>query len=94
MSPNTQEKALPLRDLDNRLKTILKFKLREFVHLNPCFNLVTSLSDQSFSIDVRNQRRLLNLDNPQEIERQEVKPCPYKSRIKLRRRKLERRLVY
>lgn len=89
MSPNTQDIAVGLSDLDSRLKTILKFKLREFVHLNPCFNLVTSLNDQSFSIDVRNQRRILNLDNkPKLAFKQDI--CPYSRRIKLKRRKVQK----
>ena len=89
MSTNAQDIPVQLSDLDLRLKTILKFKLREFVHLNPCFNLVTSLNDQSFSIDVRNQRRMLNLDNkPQKIISKAI--CPYARRIKLKRRKVQK----
>jgi hypothetical protein len=31
-------KVVALADLDNRLKAIVKMKIREFVHLSPCFH--------------------------------------------------------
>ena len=94
MFPDTQERSVLLSSLDDRLRTILRFKLREFVHLNPCFDLITSLNDESFSIDIRNQRRLLSMDDRERLMAQEVRvECPNKSRVRLKRRKLERRLA-
>mgnify|MGYP001209785018 CR=1 FL=1 len=95
MSPNTLERAVMLSHLDDRLRAILKFKLREFVHLNPCFNVVTPLNTENFSMDKRNQDRLLNLDDRQ-YARQVVdqkKPCPHSFRMSKPRRKVLRRVA-
>lgn len=95
MSPNTLERAVLLNHLDDRLRAILKFKLREFVHLNPCFNVVTPLNTENFSMDKRNQERLLNLDDRQYASQvvQLQEPCPHSARLVKPRRKMLRRVA-
>lgn len=93
MSPNTLERAVLVGQLDDRLRAILKFKLREFVHLNPCFNAVTPLNEANFSIDLRNQSRLLNLESAASVARQVEESCPHQDRYVGLRRKIERRVA-
>lgn len=92
MSPNTLERAVLLSHLDDRLRAILKFKLREFVHLNPCFNTVVPFKDESFSIDLRNQRQLLNLEAQPLVHFMTSTPCPHKDRVIGMRRRVSRRV--
>lgn len=39
----TSESPIALEHLDDHLKAILKVKLREFVHLSPCFEAIPSI---------------------------------------------------
>jgi hypothetical protein len=43
MSTLTSESPVALEHLDDHLKAILKVKLREFVHLSPCFTDIPSI---------------------------------------------------
>lgn len=43
MSILTSESPVSLEHLDDHLKAILKVKLREFVHLSPCFTDIPSI---------------------------------------------------
>ncbi|HEY9773403.1 MAG TPA: hypothetical protein V6C81_06290 [Planktothrix sp.] len=43
MSTLTSESPVALEHLDDHLKAILKVKLREFVHLSPCFADIPSI---------------------------------------------------
>ncbi|HEY9717027.1 MAG TPA: hypothetical protein V6C69_06145 [Trichormus sp.] len=43
MSILTSESPVALEHLDDHLKAILKVKLREFVHLSPCFADIPSI---------------------------------------------------
>ena len=43
MSVLTSESPVMLDQLDNHLKALLKVKLREFVHLSPCFVDIPSI---------------------------------------------------
>jgi hypothetical protein len=43
MSILTSESPIALENLDDHLKALLKLKLREFVHLNPCFSDIPSI---------------------------------------------------
>jgi len=43
MSILTSESPVALEHLDDHLKAILKVKLREFVHLSPCFTDIPSI---------------------------------------------------
>jgi hypothetical protein len=43
MSTLTSESPVALEHLDDHLKAILKVKLREFVHLSPCFKDIPSI---------------------------------------------------
>lgn len=42
MSYLPEEIAISIEELDDRLKAILRIKIREFVHLNPILNLIPS----------------------------------------------------
>ncbi|MBX9695366.1 MAG: hypothetical protein K2Z81_23480 [Cyanobacteria bacterium] len=84
---NFGEKAVVLDQLDDYLKTILKFKLREFVHLSPCFDAIPSIDMRRYPIDVRNYRRLLTLENTTSRKRT---GCPNKQRVKIARRRITR----
>ena len=48
MLPFSKEAAVSLEHLDERLKAILKFKLREFVHLHPLFRGIPTLDPKKF----------------------------------------------
>ncbi|MBZ0185724.1 MAG: hypothetical protein K8F91_05675, partial [Candidatus Obscuribacterales bacterium] len=85
MISSTAERAILLEDLDAYLKTILKFKLREFVHLNRCFSSIPSVDLKAYPLDVRNHRRLLNLEHHVPVAKR-TSVCPNKKRIKARRR--------
>jgi len=55
MSPVTTEHPVALEHLDDYLKTIVKMKIREFVHLSPWFNDIPS-------IDLHNYMRLESVE--------------------------------
>lgn len=42
------ESTVALEHLDGLLKTILRVKLREFVHLSPCFRDIPSIDAESY----------------------------------------------
>ena len=42
------ESTVALEHLDGLLKTILRVKLREFVHLSPCFRDIPSINTESY----------------------------------------------
>lgn len=46
------EQPISLDKLDDRLKAILKIKIREFVHLNPIFNCIPSIDVSSYCTDM------------------------------------------
>ncbi len=46
------EQPISLDKLDDRLKAILKIKIREFVHLNPVFNCIPSIDVSSYCTDM------------------------------------------
>lgn len=49
MSFLPDELPISLDKLDDHLKAILKIKIREFVHLNPVFNVIPSINVKSYS---------------------------------------------
>jgi hypothetical protein len=90
MFPSADDRAVVLDQLDDYLKTILKFKIREFVHLSPCFEAIPSLDVRRYPIDIRNYRRLLSLE--QNIPAQRNVECHNKKRVKATRRRIIRYL--
>ena len=87
------ERAVVLEQLDDYLKTIVKFKLREFVHLSPCFDAIPSIDVRRYPIDVRNYRRLLSLESSSgQCPGKEV-GCPHRERMSVARRKVSRSLT-
>ncbi|MBK9146083.1 MAG: hypothetical protein IPM23_26765 [Candidatus Melainabacteria bacterium] len=89
MISSADERAVHLDDLDVRLKTILKFKLREFVHLDRCFSSIPAADLKAYPIDVRNYRQLLSIEKQLPVlPRRTV--CPNKRRIKAKRRSMLR----
>lgn len=48
MSRVTKESPVRLEQLDDHLKVILKFRIREFVHLSPCFRDIPSIDATSY----------------------------------------------
>lgn len=81
--------AVPLTQLDGYLKTIIRFKLREFIHLNPCFNTAPALDMNAYPIDVRNYRRILTMEATENAVPNRyshvplsVQTCPHKKRAK------------
>lgn len=85
--PVDEERAVLLNELDDYLKTILKFKLREFIHLSPCFEAVPSIDVRRYPIDIRNYRRLLSLEQHFPVK---GRSCPHKNRIRPVRRRVRR----
>jgi hypothetical protein len=90
MFPSSDDRAVVLDQLDDYLKTILKFKIREFVHLSPCFEAIPSIDVRRYPIDIRNYRRLLSLE--QNIPAQRNVECHNKKRVKATRRRIIRYL--
>ncbi|MBX3077596.1 hypothetical protein KF913_27040 [Candidatus Obscuribacterales bacterium] len=90
MFPSADDRAVVLDELDEYLKTILKFKIREFIHLNPCFEAIPSIDVRRYPIDVRNYRRLLLLE--QNIPQHKPQECHNKKRVKATRRRILRYL--
>lgn len=87
--------AVQLHQLDGYLKTIIRFKLREFIHLNPCFNTAPALDMNAYPIDVRNYRRILTMEatensvpNRYSHLPRSVVTCPHKKRARLLRSRL------
>ena len=91
MFPSADDRAVVIDQLDDYLKTILRFKIREFVHLSPCFEAIPSIDVRRYPIDIRNYRRLLSLDHTPQRARDAV--CRNKKRVKATRRKISRYLV-
>ncbi len=91
--PTAEDRAIVLDQLDDYLKTILRFKIREFVHLSPCFEAVPSIDVKRYPIDIRNYRRLLSLDQSvQPRTRQAI--CQNRQRVRaIRRRRIARLIV-
>lgn len=87
MFPAADDRAVALEDLDDYLKTILRFKIREFIHLNPCFEAIPSIDVRRYPIDIRNYRRLLSLE--QNIPQKSL-DCHNKKRVKATRRRIVR----
>lgn len=85
MVQSFDERAVVLDKLDEHLKTILRFKLREFVHLSPCFEAVPSIDMRRYPIDVRNYRRLLSLESGA-VKGKKPAGCPNKQRVRVMRR--------
>lgn len=48
MSLHSQDSSIALENLDSHLKTILKLKLREFVHLSPCFRGIPTIDTLAY----------------------------------------------
>ena len=48
LSRVSKESPVRLDQLDDHLKVILKFKIREFVHLSPCFRDIPSIDTASY----------------------------------------------
>lgn len=48
MFQSLSEAAVPLENLDTRMKAILKLKLRELVHLHPCFRDIPSIDPEAY----------------------------------------------
>lgn len=48
----TSESPIALEHLDDHLKAILKVKLREFVHLSPCFADIPSIDVNRYAANV------------------------------------------
>jgi hypothetical protein len=90
MFPSADDRSVVLDQLDDYLKTILKFKIREFIHLNPCFEAIPSIDVRRYPIDIRNYRRLLSLE--QNVPNQKPLDCRNKKRIKAARRRIVRYL--
>ncbi len=90
MFPSADDRAVVLDQLDDYLKTILRFKIREFVHLSPCFEAIPSIDVRRYPIDIRNYRRLLSLE--QNIPTQRNVECHNKKRLKATRRRILRYL--
>ena len=90
MFPSADDRAVALNELDDYLKTILRFKIREFIHLNPCFEAIPSIDVRRYPIDIRNYRRLLSLE--QNMPTQKVVECRNKKRVKATRRRILRYL--
>lgn len=89
MFPSADDRAIVLDQLDDYLKTILKFKIREFVHLSPCFEAIPSIDVRRYPIDIRNYRRLLSLEQNIPMKPQQA-TCRQKKRIKAARRRILR----
>jgi len=87
------ERAVVLEQLDDYLKTIVKFKLREFVHLSPCFDAIPSIDVRRYPIDVRNYRRLLSLEGSSGQRADKEVGCPHRERVLVARRKVSRSLT-
>jgi hypothetical protein len=49
MALASDESTVALEHLDDHLKAILKLKLREFVHLSPCFNNIPLIDMDNYS---------------------------------------------
>ena len=81
--------AVPLPQLDGYLKSINRFKRREFIHLNSCFNTAPALDMSAYPIDVRNYRRILTMEatenavpNRYSHLPMSVGTCPHKKRAR------------
>lgn len=74
MSYLPEEIAISIEELDDRLKAILRIKIREFVHLNPILNLIPSfdLSEYQAGINSHNQTQN-NLTSPISQSRSDFK---------------------
>jgi len=88
MFPSADDRAVVLDQLDDYLKTILRFKIREFVHLSPCFEAIPSIDVRRYPIDIRNYRRLLSLE--QNIPAHQPQDCRNRKRVKANRRRIFR----
>jgi hypothetical protein len=60
MTKFSDEVPVSLGELDERLKAILRIKIREFVHLNPVFNCIPSIDVASYG---SGQTRLNAVEN-------------------------------
>ena len=90
MKPSVEEKAVVLEHLDEFMRAILKFKIREFIHLNPCFDAIPSIDVKAYPIDIRNYRRLLSIDYQIPSAAQKDEGCPNKERTFGTRRRTSR----
>ncbi|HEY9712256.1 MAG TPA: hypothetical protein V6C72_02225 [Chroococcales cyanobacterium] len=78
MSPFGPECAVPLEQLDDHLKRIVKLKIREFIHLSPWFNDIPS-------IDLNHYMRLESLQRAT-LRRESPLECPNTHRAHSRKR--------
>lgn len=78
MSPANTEFVVSLEQLDDRLKNIVKIKIREFIHLSPWFSDVPT-------IDLNQYMRLESVEK-YTPKRESPLECPNTHRPKIRRR--------
>lgn len=81
------EAAVPLDMLDDHLKAILRLKLREFLHLDPCMRDIPSINPAAYQ-----NKTIADTHGYLMVERDLV--CPNKPAISRARRRLVRLLLH
>lgn len=75
MSFLPDEMPISLDKLDDHLRAILKIKIREFVHLNPVFNVIPSIDVKSYSRS-SDSLALPNLTGREELTERALQSLP------------------
>lgn len=80
MTRALDESPVSLDMLDDHLRALLRLKIREFVHLSPCFKDVSAVDPTSFS-----SYRLAQPDVPEMVMRHsQDATCPNRKQVRRR----------